>query len=172
MPSQYDVDKMHPDTAGRRLEARLKKAVDEMEDGEKVRVAAKRNHVPKSTAFDRLVARRQNRGPPCRTTFTKEEETRIVDFVVHCSDLGVPLNREHVIEATMLFLQTLPAIRQEKLRFKDGRPGKRWVRDFYGRHTDRLRDAVPFWQEQKRFAAANAEVLTSHLATLNTLYDM
>lgn len=88
---------------------------------------------------------------------------------MHCADLGVPLSRSHLYEATETFIETLPG--RDKLPFKDGRPGSRWARDFYRRHQDRLKEAIPYWQEQKRHAATNAETYTFHLAHLHALFE-
>lgn len=74
---------MCPETAIRRRENRLEKAVDMIEGGKKVREADVYNGVPKSTDFDRLVARRKNNGPVSCTAFPRAEEERIVYFVVH-----------------------------------------------------------------------------------------
>lgn len=161
---------MSLNTALRRREASLEKTVTAIQGGQSVRVAAAQYHVPKSTTFERLVARRRNLRLS-RTAFTDAEEERIVDFVVHSADLGVPLNRGHLIEAATIFIGTLPSHRQDALPFKDSRPGVRWVRDLYYRHIDRLKDAVPFWKEHKRYAAANAETLTTHFASRTALYE-
>ena len=95
---------MRPETANRRREARLAKAIDKIENIETIRKAAAQNHVPKSFMLDRLIALQQNRTPIPRTAFSPEEVARIVDFVVHCADLGVSIARTHLLEAGSSFI--------------------------------------------------------------------
>ena len=162
---------MRPNKIKRRREKALDDTVDAIQAGTSIRKAAQANHVPKSTAFDRLQARRTKRQRRYRTAFTEIEENNLVEFVLSWADKGVPLTRRHLVEATSLFISTMSAERRRHLPFKNDVPGPRWVRLFYSRHRDALKLALPYFQEEKRYAAVNAETLTSHFAKLQALVE-
>eukprot|EP00171_Calliarthron_tuberculosum_P001354 IDg1354t1 len=65
----------------------------------------------------------------------------------------------------------LPEERQSRLPFREGRPGRKFTHGFLQRHSARLRFSKPVLQEGKRFAAANADALTMHYATLGRLIE-
>eukprot|EP00171_Calliarthron_tuberculosum_P023847 IDg23847t1 len=103
--------------------------------------------------------------------FAPAEEKVVVDLLCRYSNRGVPLARAHLEEAFAILISRLPIKRQRSLPFKNGRPGPRFLRNFLRRNKGRLRFARPLQQEGKRFAAANAEVLTQHFAVLGKLFE-
>eukprot|EP00171_Calliarthron_tuberculosum_P002526 IDg2526t1 len=103
--------------------------------------------------------------------FDPAEEEVVVDLLCRYANRGLPLARAHLEEAFAILISRLPDKRQRSLPFKNGRPGPRFHRNFIRRNRDRLRFARPLRQEGKRFAAANAEVLTMHFAVLGKVYD-
>jgi len=104
-----------------------------------------------------------------RFALTKEEEEVILNTILRFADRGIPLNRDHVREAVHITVETFPADRRAKLPFKDSYPGKKWLASFYKRHKDKLKYTVPCPQEADRYAAVNANTLTSHFAQLEEL---
>ena len=105
----------------------------------------------------------------CRTALNPEEERQIIELVQRFSDKRVPLYRTHLSEAAATFIQTLPLERQKTLPFKNGKPGVRWVRNFYLRHSDELRYAISQQQERKRNLSINVETLAEHYSNLEEL---
>ena len=144
---------MRPNTVKRRREKALDDTVDAIQARISIRQAAQANHVPKSTVFDRLQARRTKRQRRYRTAFTAIEEDNLVEFVVSWADKGVPLTRRHLVEATSMFISTMSTERRCHLPFKNDVPGPRLVRSFYSRHRDALKPALPYFQEDKRCEA-------------------
>lgn len=66
-------------------------------DGMSLREAARRFTVPRSSLYDRMKNPNPKRvGAP--TKFPKEEEARLAEFLMECSDRGIPLNRNHCSE--------------------------------------------------------------------------
>lgn len=153
-------------------------AVDAVRDGMTLRDAESNFRVARSTVHFYATAKdtpppgaeahRPHGRPP---TFSAHEEKVVVDLLCHYSDRGVPLARAHAQEAFAIVISRLPPARKNALRFKNARPGPRFLRNFLQRNRSRLRFARPVRQEGKRFAAASAEVLTKHFAVLGKLCD-
>lgn len=115
---------MRPETALAILERILDAAVTEMQSKVPVRTVESMNHVPSSTSFDRLKAVRSGRHRSRRgKTLTDSEERQVAAFAASWADLGVPLTRNHLIEATAEYIEQLPFSRRRNLPFKDGKPG-------------------------------------------------
>ncbi len=104
-----------------------------------------------------------------RTALTANEESLIVQLLLNSAERRMPLNRNHLVEAASMFIESLPHIRKATLSFRNGGPGARWIRNFYARHINSLKYFVPAIQEQKRFAAVNAETLETHFSALHAL---
>lgn len=104
-----------------------------------------------------------------RFALSDEEENVILQSILRFADRGIPLSREHVRDAAHITIERLPAARRESLPFKNSYPGKKWLASFYKRHKDQLKFTVPCPQEAERFAAVNANTLTSHFAQLREL---
>ena len=67
------------------------------EGGMSVFEASRRYNVPRTTLRDRL----KNPSPRpvgAPTKFSKDEEKRLAEFLLECSDRGIPLNRNHCSE--------------------------------------------------------------------------
>ena len=104
-----------------------------------------------------------------RDYYFKGRREKILDLLLRCADKGFPLTLKHVTEAAQIVIQSLPNRRQNRLPFKNGRLGYKWVKSFYERHNGELRFAVPNNQEAKRFASVNTETLATHFSTLEAL---
>lgn len=87
------------------------------------------------------------------------------------ADQGTPLSKLHLQEALVILVSRMTEDRRLRLPFRGGRPGRKFFSAFALRHKDRLRFAKPTRQEGKRFAAANAEALTTHFATFARLVE-
>ena len=93
----------------------------------------------------------------------------IVDLLIKYAHKGTPLSRCHLADAIELITSNMPPERRLRLRFKNGRPGVRFIREFYKRHSTVLtfRRACP--QQAVRFNAVKDESLITHFATLEKL---
>ena len=78
-------------------ELSLEAALHEVKNGQSVNGAAKTYGVCRSTLRNRTYQPNPSRvGAP--TKFPSWEEDRIADFLLSCSDQGIPLNRYHCIQ--------------------------------------------------------------------------
>jgi len=170
---------MHHSTSGRREEARLDSAVNSVLRGPvadrfSVRRAAGFYRVARSTLQDRIAGacrpqRRIRRPAGRRRQFSDSEEETIIATLLSFADRGVPLNRRHLKEAIKTFVSHLPASRRASIRFREGIPGYRFLRDFEKRHESRIVFGRGTRQEAKRWAAVNGETLSTHFATLEKI---
>ena len=173
----------------KRHERRLRKALQDISNGVTVRSAADAARMPKSTlhrAALRDLASGTTTGarvgkratPPAlekqrpvgrRPDLLPEEEKVVVDLLLFYADRGLPLTRKDVADAVSVLVERMPKDRQAALRFKDGVPGKKFLSGFIARHRSSIKFAKASPQEAVRFAATNADVLTTHIAALEKL---
>jgi len=155
-----------------RRENAMKNAMEMVRLGSTLRKAAEVHRVPRATLHDRIKKKEKRPSNWCRTILTKEEEEVIVGTLLRYSTRGVPLTRSHLVEAVAIQVERMSPDRRAKLPFTNGVPGIRFIRNFEKRHKDRVRFGFPTKQEAKRYAAANADYLTSHFATLKRLIEV
>ena len=103
---------------------------------------------------------------------SEQEEKSVVDALLHFADCGVPLCKADVQEAIAFMVSTFSEARRRSLPFKDGRPGRAFMRGFLKRHREELKVCVPEHHEAKRHAAVNAETLTAHVAKVERLVQL
>ncbi|GAV00362.1 hypothetical protein RvY_11224 [Ramazzottius varieornatus] len=78
-------------------ELSMEAALREVKDGQSLTSSAKTNGVSRTTLRSRMEKRNPSRvGAP--TKFPPWEEDRLVDFLMYCSDQGIPLNRYHCLQ--------------------------------------------------------------------------
>lgn len=99
------------------------------------------------------------------------EERQIVKTLLIHGRNGRFMKRSDLKDAVRALVSTFSEERQKKLRFKDNRPGDNFCRLFEKRHSDCLSFRKPSKQEAKRFLATNADVLTTHLASIERLIN-
>lgn len=95
--------------------------------------AAKKSGVPRTTLQYRLSSKWKNkgsRGP--NTIFTEEEEREIVQQLLNLELRGIPLTQRAVVFKVTKYLKAKP----RTTPFKEGQPGKTWVRLFLRRHPE------------------------------------
>lgn len=78
----------------------------------------------------------------------------------------------HLLEAFCILIEKMDGERRRRPPLRDGIPGRKFVSTFTLRHKGRLRFAKPIRQEGERFAAANADALTTHFATVSRLGEV
>jgi hypothetical protein len=150
-------------------------AVESVLCGAAVRPAARAAHMPKSTLHARAQrAAARARGatevaPGRKPELTAEEESVVVDMLVHFADRAVPMTRQDIVGAVSVLVERMTATRRSKLRFSNGIPGIKFLRGFERRHADRIRFGRASRQEAIRFLAINGDVLTTHLAAIENL---
>eukprot|EP00171_Calliarthron_tuberculosum_P002273 IDg2273t1 len=159
-------------TCVRRQERLLSSAVDAVRSGQlSIRAAAEKFRIAKSTLHDYVKRDGTTPGPVRRTALSAEEEHTVCDLLLQYARQGVPLTTTHLCDAIEILVSTLPLERRAKIAFKEGRPSTKYCRGFKKRHATKLRFARPLRQESKRFAACNAEILTTHFATLSVVME-
>ena len=135
-----------------------------------VRKSASQAHLPKSTLQYRItkkkagpnaIWRRAGRAPD----LIGEEEDILVQWLQEFGDTGYPLTRLYLLDAVEELVANMPMNRPNKLQFKNGRPGKTWLRNFQERHKSKLRFGRASKQEAVRFRATNADTITTHFVS-------
>lgn len=162
---------MKANTISRRYQKRLSTALQQIDTGVSYREASKASRIPIAT-LHRAVQKNKTpatRRPGRSFSLTTQEEGLLVSLLTRYSDRGVALNRNHLCEAVAVIVSRMPPARREKLPFKDGKPGIKFLRGFQKRHGDRIKFTRPTRQEAVRFAACNGDTLTTHLATMEKL---
>ena len=147
----------------------MQKAVAAVRNGMTYRAAAMKHDVSPSTLHLRV------NGPPAspsrRISLTEKEEDRLVSFLVSFANRGIPLTQAHLREAVAIMVNGMDPTRRMLLTFRRGVPGRGYLRGFRRRHKEKLAFRKPVRQEAKRFAQVNAEVQTTHFATLKKLIE-
>ncbi|PXF46970.1 hypothetical protein BWQ96_03308 [Gracilariopsis chorda] len=70
-----------------------------------------------------------------------------------------------------MLVKTFPPWRKESLRFRNGRPERRFFELFEARHRDKIIFRKPSRQDAKRFEATNAKVLVAHMSKLKKIIE-
>eukprot|EP00171_Calliarthron_tuberculosum_P002656 IDg2656t1 len=170
---------MRPETLVQRYFLRLEAAVSAVRHGMSFRKAEKTFGLPRSTVHRMVQQQLSAASPPMLPrapvgrppAFSPAEEQVVVDLLYRYADRGAPLNRVHLQEAFAILIGRMDEERRLRLPFRDRRPGRKFTAAFALRHKDLLRLAKPTRQEGKRFAAANADALTTHFATIARLVE-
>lgn len=111
----------------------LKKAVDAVKNGMACLAASKAFGVPRATLQDKLKGRTpigKKSGP--ETVLTKEEETILVNWLLHIGKCGFPGTKEQLLDSVKILVKNL----ERPNSFTDGRPGRRWYEGFMKRHPE------------------------------------
>lgn len=171
----------------KRHERALQKALQDISTGTTIRKAAENARIPKTTLHEaalrefaagksttsrvgvRAAPRQECRGPGRGPDLFPEEEQVVVDLLLFYADRGLPLRRTDVSDAVSVLIARISPARRAKLRFKEGIPGRKFVTGVIARHRSKIKFAKASPQEAVRFAAVNADVLTTHIATLEKL---
>ena len=106
-----------------------------------------------------------------KRALTNAEEKQIVSLLQRFADKGVPLTRQHVVEAVQRIVESFSLYRRITLPFKYFQLGARFVRFVLRRHKDDLKFVKPLRQEFARFKVVNADVLSKHYSTLEHLFE-
>ncbi len=99
-----------------------------------------------------------------RPALSCAEEQEIAHLCLQSASRGKPLSKEDLVS----FVQEKFGHSHSHV-FKNGRPGADWLKGFCKRNN--LSFSKPNRQAAERFASTNAEVLTTHLATLELVND-
>lgn len=95
------------------------------------RQAAKIFNIPRSTLLDKLDGKRPVDASPGPNPFlTKSEERTLESWAIDLHQRGFPLKTEDLKDMA----QTLIQSSQRQTSFKNGRPGRSWMRNFLLRH--------------------------------------
>ena len=73
----------------------------------------------------------------------RKRKKLIVEFILRYADSAVPLLRRHVQEAAEIVIERKPKDKKERLPFRYGKPGPRWIRGSYDPHKNQLKYAAP-----------------------------
>lgn len=113
-------------------EENLRKALEEVKNGAKIRETCRAYGVPRSTLQDRIKGRVSDKprkmGPD--PFLTLESEKRIVDWLIQLAKCGFPIKKQELLNTVQKI------VLEEKVTtpFKNGKPGQRWYSSFLLRH--------------------------------------
>lgn len=105
-----------------------------------------------------------------RQQLSTDEESIIAETVVEFQNHGTPLVRSLVLDVAATFVQTLPLSRRSKIRFKNDRPGMKWLRGFLNRYPQ-LKVKTTAQLENERSEAMSPDIVAEHFARIRTLMD-
>ena len=111
----------------------------------------------------------KDRKPIRRTYLTADEENVIVDLVNRYSARGFPLSNGYIGDSVEILVASFPTDRRARLPFVKNRPGKTFFRNFRARRSDRIRFRRCSKEEELRWSAGNADVLTTHLIEVHKI---
>lgn len=136
------------------------------------RQAAKTYNIPRSTLLDKLDGKRPVDASPGPNPFlTKSEERTLESWAIDLYRRGFPLKTEDLKDMAQNVIQN----NQRRTSFKNGRPGRSWMRNFLLRHprvyeisndmapgprrsrTVTTRDEVRHWCQQHRHFMASID---------------
>jgi hypothetical protein len=112
------------------IDATLKAAMAAVEAGEWLKTVARYFDIPPTSLSDHLFGRTlgRKRGPP--TILQKDEESALTTYMGKMQDYGHPLTMPQ------LRLKVATITQERVTPFREGIPGKSWVRWFKKRHPD------------------------------------
>lgn len=96
-----------------------------------------------------------------KPVLTELQEREIAKTCRYFAVRGVPIIREEISDLVHLCYGHLPRVQS---CFKNGRPGKKWLKSFCKRLSYKF--SVPSKQQAERFRSTNAEVISNHLLNL------
>jgi len=152
-------------------EERFVYACDAHDEGATVGQVVRHSRLPKSTFLRKYKERTQQNSSPGqgRTALKAEEENRVFFVIKLYSTQGFPLTQKDIMDVVELMAAEMPPARRFILPFRNGRPGRKFVRCFLSRHRDVLVYRKPLRQVGQRFRAVNAQIMTTHLAAIGHL---
>lgn len=152
----------------KRQQNAIKSAFITVQNGSSIRKAAVSCRLANSK-FHRLYKTRASSPVKVRTAktaFTVEEENKIVSFLSLYAARGYPLSDQDLLDAAEILISSFDEECLARLPFTSGRQGQKYARNFRQRHADKLRFGRATKEGAQRFAATNAENLTSFFAAL------
>lgn len=168
----YNFIQMEATTLSKWFQTRLNRAIKAIYDGKSYREASASTRIPIATLHRACRSRGQTITKPGRgTSLTQSEERLLVSLLQRYADRGIPLNRLHLIETVKALISRMDPGRADKLLFKNGTPGRKFLQSFQKRHKDELIFARPTRQEAIRYAACNRDTLTTHFAALEKVIN-
>ena len=108
-------------------------------DGVSLRQAAARFHLPKSTIHDYVTRKACAKKIGTNRALSDDEEQTVLESLLYFADLGVPLTRSDVREAIAMLVSTFSEERKQSLPFRDGKPGRAYLRNFESGIVNRSR---------------------------------
>ncbi|KAJ8933913.1 hypothetical protein NQ314_013714 [Rhamnusium bicolor] len=132
----------------------LKKAIEAVRNGGKLREICRQYGIPKSTVQDRIKGKVsddcKHMGPD--PVLTRENEQKLVTWIENLAACGFPIKKDELLNTVQKIVQ------KEKLKtpFTNGRPGGSW---FYG-----------FMKRHSHLALKNAEALEKYRAQITEQY--
>lgn len=112
----------------------MAKAIEEVNRGVKVALAAAKYGVPRITLRNKITGKSPidcTLGPA--TILSKNEENLLVQWLFKMSDCHFPVTKDHLLDSVQKMIQQKNL---ESCPFKDNRPGKKWFTSFLKRHPE------------------------------------
>jgi hypothetical protein len=112
-------------------ETKISQIKEDIESGLSYRATAEKNNVARSTVH-RIIKNPElgrNFGRP--TVLSEDEEKLIVTAILTVQKANQPINRATVKTMVQEFITSI----NRETPFKDGKPGKKWMRSFFKRHS-------------------------------------
>lgn len=140
-------------------EKRTQQAIQLVQDGKTYRFDSEVTKIPRSTISSRITSQRlsSQRSKTIRSrldSLTTTEEELVVTLLIRYAERGMPLRRPVLKEAIAIVVSRMLPVRRRILKFKNSKPGDRYLRDFVGRHSEKIKFFKPLRQEGSDFKHA------------------
>jgi len=130
-----------------------------------IRRASEAFGIPKSTLCDHLNTKTIIRKPGGQTILSTDEESRLVEGLLKCSEWGFPMKCRDIQLVVISYLDRLGKSSNNCNKFNNNLPGKDWVELFLKRNNTLT---LRFGENIKRVrAAVSTSVLNEYFDSLN-----
>lgn len=120
--------------------------------GFSIRRASKTHHVPESTLRAALARGSVSRHPGKPPVLTKEEEDRIVQWIIDSAKVGLPVDTQRLKTSVAYYLGIT---RKSNNPFGKKAPGRKWLKYFLGRHPNIARRIPSALSKQRTCVTEN-----------------
>lgn len=107
------------------------KAIEAVQKGEKIAIAAKKFGVPRITLYNKVTGKSPiecSMGP--NTYLSKEEEYILEQWIINMNEMHIPITKDELLDS----VQRIITDKRQDTPFKDNRPGKKLYKLSLKRH--------------------------------------
>lgn len=114
-------------------ESEMLHAINAVENGMSISMAAKKFNVPRMTLSDKSKGKTpiiRKLGPS--SVLSESEEALLAKWILHLGDIGFPVSKDQLFDSVQMIIKRL----EKPNPFAEGRPGRHWYEAFMKRHPE------------------------------------